>query len=299
MALQRFWNNIQVPILSKNLIEQRIISSSLNDEVVQDALDTFDAYSKLHNDTNGSASTRSSATQELQSTSQRRRGRTKQSNSAYTYVKSRGPGLTVNDYFFEHQRVSGYTKGTPILSQSAGIQRLSDSLMTEVETYLQLLGGRASSLSPLIQNGIISLDLWAAIQKGQGAYHKDHVHEGVILSGVYYAKTPTGCAPLVLHKPILHPDGSFGYTRRENLESNTRKLQSSESDDVIIMNPKEGQVIIFPPWLLHGVPNVETDSDESNFQEPRVSFAFNLSGAYAGGDPWSLTQESIIYFEDD
>ena len=52
-------------------------------------------------------------------------------------------------------------------------------------------------------------------------------------------------------------------------------------------------------WLLHGVPNVETDSDESNFQEPRVSFAFNLSGAYAGGDPWNLTQESIIYFEDD
>jgi hypothetical protein len=103
----------------------------------------------------------------------------------------------------------------------------------------------------------------------------------------------------VLHKPILHPDGSFGYTRRKNLESNTRKLQSSESDDVIIMNPKEGQVIIFPPWLLHGVPKVETDSDESNFQEPRVSFAFNLSGAYAGGDPWNFTQESIIYFEDD
>ena len=263
MAIQRLWKI--APILSTNLIESGIIHSSLNADLTQTAVDAFDAYSKSRS--TGTGTTR-----------RNRRTHGQSSRASTPQAQPTGSGITINDYFFEHQRINGYINGTPILSQSQAMHTLNDSLTIQVNNYLQLLGGRAAQLSMLIQSGIISLDLWAAIQRGEGAYHKDHVHEGVLLSGVYYSSVPKGSAPLLLHRP----------TRPEGDNNNCPKLD--EADEVFVMEPKDGQVILFPPWLLHGVPPVDGNKDNVDVRSTRVSFAFNLSGAYAGGDPWDVTR---------
>ncbi len=287
---------VRVPVFSKNLIDHGIITSSLNDELVRDALNAFTAYSEIRHEKNFSG------IKGKRKRSRLSRGARKSQQSVQKETESES-GPTLNDFFFEHQRINGYTNGTPFLAQSVSVQNLSGALLIEAEKYLNLLGGvGALSIPPLIQNGVISLNMWAAVQKGRRAYHKDHVHDGVIVSGVYYAKTPPACSPLVFHKPILQPDGSIGY--RENSETNPTKLDldlefggfgcqpdysNHDANNIVVIKPKEGQMILFPPWLLHGVPKVELKAEE-----PRVSFAFNVGGAYAAGDPWKVTQESII-----
>lgn len=266
MTIQRLWNI--VPIL------ERKIPFSFNAEVTQIALDAFDVYSTTRSSGSSFGTKSNSGNRRT-----RRRGKPSESPSA----QPDGSGLTSNDFFFEHQRISGYTNGTPILSQSGAIQSLQDALALQVKQYLRLLGGRAAEVSTLIESGILSLDMWAAIQRGKEAYHKEHVHEGALVSGVYYSSVPEGSAPLVLHEPTKLDDGSFGYD------------SFKKSDDVFVITPQDGKVVLFPPWLLHGVPRVKVDDadrerPDADAQLPRVSFAFNLSGAFAGGDPWDITR---------
>jgi len=47
-----------------------------------------------------------------------------------------------------------------------------------------------------------------------------------------------------------------------------------------VIQPRSGDIVLFPPWLVHSVPNVDTN-------EVRVSFSFNLRG------PWSFTSHPL------
>ena len=270
MTIQRLWGT--VPILSRNLIKCGIIASSTNEKISQDSVATFEAYcfSKNHA-TAGIETTRAlPSTRSRRTRNSRARESSFQTSNLEPCRDEPATGLTINDYFFEHQRVSGFINGTPILSQSQEVQELNNIISLQVEKYLEIMGGRASDLTQLMHSGIVYLDMWVAIQQGKGAYHKDHVHEDVLLSGVYYSRIPEGSSPLVFHKPKIHSDED----RNEEIESN----------EVHILEPEEGQIVVFPPWLLHGVPPTEKQN------KPRISLAFNLRGAYNGGDPWSVTR---------
>lgn len=102
-----------------------------------------------------------------------------------------------------------------------------------------------------------------------------------MVSGVYYAAVPDGSAPLVLRKPKY---GDEGGGRGED-----GGLRDDDGDFVVY--PREGQLVMFPPWLVHGVPMVREggDGEDGSLDLPRVSFAFNVCGAYLG-DPWDLTK---------
>ena len=114
----------------------------------------------------------------------------------------------------------------------------------------------------------------------KGAYHADHVHEGVLISGVYYAAVPCGSAPLVLRRP--KPD----ETRTDEVQT----MQTEEKTDVIL-SPEEGNLVLFPPWVEHGVPVAKEQQVDVSNNLSRVSFAFNVTGALAlGNDPWNITR---------
>lgn len=116
----------------------------------------------------------------------------------------------------------------------------------------------------------------------KGAYHADHVHEGALVSGVYYASVPSGSAPLVLRRPKAN----------ENQQTKNDDYDDQVSD--VIISPAEGNLILFPPWVEHGVPLAAEQQDkveDSSINHPRVSFAFNVTGAVVlGNDPWSVTR---------
>jgi hypothetical protein len=67
-------------------------------------------------------------------------------------------------------------------------------------------------------------------------------------------------------------------------------------DDDVIIHPRNGQLILFPPWLKHGVPlatNGQQLDGDLYPSLPRVSWAFNLTARLAYiGDAWNVTRPS-------
>jgi len=282
-------------IYTTNLIKSGLISATANDAISVAAKTTFEAFCSSSSSTIRSAD----SDDPFPSKASKRRSRRKrpsdtgktllpgsslptENNSMMREMSSKG--LTLNDYFFEHQRNNGYIHGTPILSNSEELKDLSIVLLSESENYLKLLNNsKKKDAAPVINeilslmaSGVVSIDMWAAIQSGEGAYHRDHVHEEVLLSGVYYASIPYGSAPLEFHNP------------RTSHSQNTKNPISHDENNQHYIYPKVGQLVIFPPWLLHGVPKRHKDTKQQK-DDARISFAFNLSGGFLG-EPWSVTR---------
>lgn len=248
--------------MTRNLLELGLVDKAFNQSLTQAAVSAFDRYvmAQQHNSTTASGTATNSG-------GRRRRKLKGDHSQPITTIKLDPDKPTPNDQFFEHQKSRGYSvMDDNSSSHPEMMDVLRDSILMDASSvYLKECGAPENLLQQL---GVLySIDAWAAVQHGQGAYHRDHVHEDVLVSGVYYASVPEGSAPLVLQRP--------------------RECDTAEES--VVVSPQAGQLIIFPPWLWHGVPLAE-DSNMSP-QQPRVSFAFNLSGPYAG-DPWEITRKA-------
>ena len=64
--------------------------------------------------------------------------------------------------------------------------------------------------------------------------------------------------------------------------------QSITMDQIsdVVLSPKEGDLVLFPPWLEHSVPLAEEQQNTDSNNLLRVLFAFNVTGAFLlGNDP--------------
>ncbi|KAL7540082.1 hypothetical protein ACHAXR_009858 [Thalassiosira sp. AJA248-18] len=312
--LRRLWGN-SVPILSTNLMDNGLIDDNFNRVLTEVAVAAFDNFA-----TDASSSS-SSANREEEAPLGRRRRRVRtptprKSNSISEVVHSPirhddgkpSPSITPNDNFFEFQRTRGYRLATHSISNCDAVRQLEEEhIVRAISHYvLQFATGTNREVSSCMATSIahqlhqstgigLSIDLWAAVQRGRGARHAYHVHEGAIVSGVYYSSCPLGCAPLILRRP----DDPMIDAPVNNQGKYDRDLEKDiiEKEDVAI-HPKEGQLVLFPPWVSHGVPLINRDEIGNeqmkiNLNSPRVSWAFNLTGRLASiGDPWSITQSS-------
>ena len=122
---------------------------------------------------------------------------------------------------------------------------------------------------------------WASIHM-EGSGHPPHVHSDSAVTGTYYVSVPSGTAPLCLEDPR----GRSPFDVLSGIESELRYNIKNMSEapppfDVgYSIQPTAGDIVLFPPWLVHSVPNVETD-------EVRISFSFNLKG------PWEFTAHPL------
>jgi uncharacterized protein (TIGR02466 family) len=99
------------------------------------------------------------------------------------------------------------------------------------------------------------LDAWANIHD-QGAYNRDHIHEGVLLSGCFYLSVPEGSGPLVFNDPRIGATLSPFQGHKIN------------SGHCVSVTPSEGQLVLFPNWLSHGV-------EPHSGADPRISICMN------------------------
>lgn len=293
-STHRLWNIVQVQ--SSNLIKTGHVNESFNKALTNAAIGYFDKFtsgnanSKAtttygcnhdHNDDSSLQSSKGTTEDKKSQGKKRRRRNTTSSSTRLTFPTSESQllrqkynvnpktGLTTNDHFFEKQRNNGYCQQT---MPTPEVLQLQELLGSEVQRYLSSINNTTVSLCG---DPTVKLDMWATVQMGSLAYHADHVHENVYVSGVYYSCIPEGSAPLVLYRPL-----------KEETKDEWVDVHNQYEEDEFVIHPEEGQVVIFPPWLLHGVPPSKS-MDSTN--SPRVSFAFNLSG-YTIGDPWEATR---------
>lgn len=311
--INRLWNGI-APILTTNLIEAGVIEAAANESLTCSAVTAFDRYTNYSPLTSPAAA---AAAQELDAfpTNNRRRRRRRRPSSqskqaADDLNNESSTASTPNDNFFEYQRRMGYTFGSnqsdDLLRQQLKETHIIDAIVYYLQHFHAINDGEddnsasnlsqqrlASSIIHELQSDSpeVTIDLWAAVQRGKGSHHKFHVHEGAVVSGVYYSSCPTGCAPLVLRRPLL--DGDY-----DNLECVTQKNNSNDDDgeerddDEVMIHPNNGQLVLFPSWLIHGVPLAKEQNEEPPSSSlPRVSWAFNLNARLAYvGNAWDVTR---------
>jgi len=295
--MYRLWGG-SVPILTANILESGIVDRNFNDTLTDAALKAFDTYtnntssSTSNNQHDDSTKRRPNITnnhhdEARPSSSEGRRRRRQRTSSVLlgnienissSNNNDRSTKVTANDNFFEYQRTRGFRLSTPSISSSDEVKELEEiHVLDAVTQYLiQLDNNKSISIANQLQtDSIFTIDMWAAVQRGKNAYHEYHVHKGSVVSGVYYSNCPNNCAPLILKRPNSIMD------KQTAIDDESYR----DDDEEIIIHPKEGQFVLFPPWLCHGVPKTNEEHNTA-----RVSWAFNLNGRIV--DPWSITLPS-------
>ena len=107
-------------------------------------------------------------------------------------------------------------------------------------------------------------NMWANINY-PGSYNRQHVHPNSQWSGVYYVKVPKDSGNLFVEDP--RPAANLILARR------VKKLPTPLSK-MVSYPAIEGQIIMFPAWLPHGVHiNKSKEKGEKGW---RISISFNF-----------------------
>ena len=151
---------------------------------------------------------------------------------------------------------SGVTKSNVNGWQSKNIK---DS--PEMFEFLKCLDMHLLAFSALININLKRevANLWANLNKFSD-YNLNHIHPGCLVSGVYYTKVPSNSGSIYFNNPVGNLCGLSGFT------SNSLELKPFRE-----FSTEEGDLLLFPSWLDHGVlPNM-------NSEEERISISFNAN----------------------
>ena len=162
----------------------------------------------------------------------------------------------INELFFSMQRSIWEDKKRwwSVLEESPFAKRLKSTIWERASVYMSRLGRGSLNASELF--------LWATACESCIS-HLPHVHEDSLISGTYYVNVPKGSGSLMFQDPrgAITPFGG----KHEHV-------------------PESGQIIMFPPWLQHGVSPSCLESNEI-----RVSLSFNIIGKWTETSDVSVT----------
>ena len=105
-----------------------------------------------------------------------------------------------------------------------------------------------------------SIHLWVNVMK-KGGYHPPHNHARSVFSGTFYAKVDETTSGLILINPTQPLRNHDPLVRAEDAGPFT--------SETLLMRPEVNTMIIWPSWLMHSVPQMDSD-------ETRISFSFNV-----------------------
>jgi uncharacterized protein (TIGR02466 family) len=132
---------------------------------------------------------------------------------------------------------------------------LSEFVSTQNECILEILKEDYNSVSYMLNN------FWANVNTAKD-YNISHTHPGSNLSSCFYVKTPGGALEFTDPRPSAE------------MESNRFEM-CAENYGIYAINPEEGDLVVFPSWLMHRVTQSEKDED-------RVSISSNYLLKYNG-----------------
>src|SRR5579859_992650 len=102
------------------------------------------------------------------------------------------------------------------------------------------------------------LESWVNIHD-RGGFNFLHMHDGCLLSGVFYLQVPPGSGCLTFRDP------------RPGVIGSPFKGGGANGHSDVQLNPEAGLAVLFPNWLDHYVEPHDNDS-------PRIALSFNALG---------------------
>ena len=141
------------------------------------------------------------------------------------------------------------TKNKNVL-ESVEMSDLKKFFLEEVDNYFKNILNYSDNFQPYI-----TLSWLNYTKKHQ--HHHTHVHENSILAGVFYVKANEN-----------HDSIKFYKNDYQQIRPNIREYNIFNSTSWSIP-AKQNKLVLFPPYLLHGVDNREEDNI-------RISLAFNV-----------------------
>ena len=102
-------------------------------------------------------------------------------------------------------------------------------------------------------------EMWSIINK-KNSYNESHIHPNNLLSSVYYVRAPKDCGKIIFNNPNQVSLNRFPKDlKKPEFSANIQKIE-----------PKEGNLLLFPSYLWHSV-------ETNNSDEDRVIVSFNVS----------------------
>ena len=106
---------------------------------------------------------------------------------------------------------------------------------------------------------VICTEMWAIINK-KNNFNAIHTHPNSYLSAAYYVKAPNNCGKFIVENP--HSISRHSYPALEKKTNFNIKVAKLEIE--------EGDLLLFPAYLPHGVEENESDED-------RIVISFNIN----------------------
>lgn len=125
--------------------------------------------------------------------------------------------------------------------------------------YICQMAFKAVADLDFIECDIALTEAWLNINDSRQCMNNVHVHAEVF-SGVFYLSTPEGSGKLVLQNPAINK-----IWKGCSLTSQKNQF----TGESIRIEPIEGNILLFPSYLLH---SVETNDHD----EERISISFNI-----------------------
>ena len=145
------------------------------------------------------------------------------------------------------------------MSNVGGYQSTDISDHSELQELKDLINLHGDEIrkSYRLSNEVQMTRLWLNINRHKD-YNKQHTHRDSLFSGVYYINLPKDTGIV-----FVHPSPNYGFSW------GNAKFDTDCFSDGYYYEPKNGELLIFPSWLVHYVP--------SNFtHEDRLSLSFDL-----------------------
>jgi len=174
-----------------------------------------------------------------------------------TEILVRSTSIDIREKITELLKMKKVLKGGVHYSNIGGWQSPSDMLGSH-PMFKDLYEDQMEALKEYTKNylkdvNITLLNTWANINKGAN-YNLPHTHPNSTLSCVTYLEVPGGA--LIMEDP-----------RAISRMTNNNTVSHDQGSEYVI-NPKQGDIIVFPSWLRHRVTPSFSDSY-------RVSIASN------------------------
>lgn len=189
-------------------------------------------------------------------------------------------GETMNDRFFAHQR-DAFENDQPCFLEQVG-----DCSSSEVDAFLTLREAWFENIFEYVaaaasedaaelmfaEPDTLRLHVWASVHEGDSA-HVPHDHENSAVSGVFYVAVPAEAGEICFEDP-----------RAARLFWG----QTPFAERTLTHTPRAGELLLFPPWLVHSV------GSSAGASTPRVSISFNLFTTREGEEDLEALANTLV-----